>query len=177
MDIETAASYAEIIGLVTILGAAVYSWYQIREMKASRDSAAALVLSEHFQRPAWVGGVVELVYQPKGLDSLETFKEHHGERWPDLFAVMATWESMGALVHRGDLDFHLVYDLYSGLILSTHEVCEPLIQGERDKFDNTRFEWFTWLADRIREFNDSQHVPEAAYLEHRNWKPPVRKPN
>ena len=177
MDIETAASYAEIIGLVTILGAAVYSWYQIREMKASRDSAAALVLSEHFQRPAWVGGVVELVYQPKGLDSLEKFKEHHGERWPDLFAVMPTWESMGALVHRGDLDFHLVYDLYSGLILSTHEVCEPLIQGERDKFDNTRFEWFTWLADRIREFNDSQHVPEAAYLEHRNWKPPVRKPN
>jgi len=114
MDLDTAASYAEIIGLVTILGAAIYSWFQIREMKASRDSAAALILSEHFHRPDWVAGVVELVYQPKDIDSLEKFKEYHGERWPDLMAVMTTWESMGALVHRGDLDFHLVYDMYSG---------------------------------------------------------------
>ena len=173
MDLSTAASYAEIIGLVTILGAAIYSWFQIREMKAGRDSAAALILSEHFHRPDWVAGVVELVYQPKDIDSLEKFKEYHGERWPDLMAVMTTWESMGALVHRGDLDFHLVYDMYSGLILSTHENCQPLIQGERDRFDNTRFEWFTWLADRIKEFKDSQRAPVAAYLEHQDWKPPA----
>ena len=175
MDLETAASFAEIISLVTILGAAVYSWYQIREMKANRDSTAALVLSEHFHRPEWVAGVVELVYQPKDIDTLEKFKEYHGQRWPDLMAVMTTWESMGALVHRGDLDFHLVYDMYSGLILSTHEICQSLIEGERDRFDDTRLEWFTWLAGRIREFKDSQRAPEAAYLEHQDWNPPVRK--
>tara|TARA_B100001175_G_scaffold296784_1_gene285982 strand:- start:382 stop:867 length:486 start_codon:yes stop_codon:yes gene_type:complete len=152
MDLETAASFAEIISLVTILGAAVYSWYQIREMKANRDSTAALVLSEHFHRPEWVAGVVELVYQPKDIDTLEKFKEYHGQRWPDLMAVMTTWESMGALVHRGDLDFHLVYDMYSGLILSTHEICQSLIEGERDRFDNTRLEWFTWLAGCIQGF-------------------------
>ena len=177
MDVDTAAAYAEIFGLVTILGAAVYSWYQIREMKASRDSAAALMLSEHFHRPDWVAGVVEMVYQPKEIDSLEKFKEYHGERWPDLMAVMTTWESMGALVHRGDLDFHLVYGMYSGLIVSTHEVCLPLIEGERARFDNTRFEWFTWLAEQINKFNESQRVPDAAYLEHRDWAPPVRRKN
>jgi hypothetical protein len=66
--------------------------------------------------------------------------------------------------------------MYSGLILSTHENCQPLIQGERDRFDNTRFEWFTWLADRIKEFKDSQRAPVAAYLEHQDWKPPVHNP-
>ena len=44
MDVERAAAYAEIFGLVTILGAAIYSWYQIKEMKASRESQGALVL-------------------------------------------------------------------------------------------------------------------------------------
>jgi len=38
MDLDTAANYADIFGLLTILGAAVYSFYQIREMKASRES-------------------------------------------------------------------------------------------------------------------------------------------
>jgi len=174
MDLNTAAAYAEIFGLVTILGAAIYSWFQIREMKAGRDSAAALVLSEHFHRPDWVAGVVELVYQPPEVDSLEKFKEYHGDKWPDLMAVMTTWESMGALVHRGDLDFHLVYDMYSGLIVSTHDICQPLIQNERENFDNTRFEWFTWLAHRIEQFNETQRVPKAAYVEHTSWEPPSR---
>jgi len=29
VNLDTLASYAEIIGLITILGAAVYSWFQI----------------------------------------------------------------------------------------------------------------------------------------------------
>jgi len=37
MDLQTAASWAEILGLVTILGAAIYSWFQIRELRRSRD--------------------------------------------------------------------------------------------------------------------------------------------
>ena len=177
MDLETAASFAEIISLVTILGAAVYSWYQIREMKANRDSTAALVLSEHFHRPEWVAGVVELVYQPKDIDTLEKFKEYHGQRWPDLMAVMTTWESMGALVHRGDLDFHLVYDLYGGLIEFSHAKMLGWIEDERSLYGDTRLEWFTWLAEQIQQFNESQRVPKAAYVEHRNWKPPARKSN
>ncbi len=46
MDLDTAANYAEIIGLLTILGAAVYSWYQIKEMKASRESQGALFVGD-----------------------------------------------------------------------------------------------------------------------------------
>lgn len=38
MNVETLASYAETIQLITILGAALYSWFQIREMNESIDS-------------------------------------------------------------------------------------------------------------------------------------------
>ena len=37
MDLQTAAAWAEVFGLVTILGAAIYSFYQIRELRRSRD--------------------------------------------------------------------------------------------------------------------------------------------
>jgi len=38
MNVETLASYAETIQMITILGAALYSWFQIREMNESIDS-------------------------------------------------------------------------------------------------------------------------------------------
>ena len=174
MNLETLASYAEIVGLITILGAAVYSWFQIKEMKAHRLSAAAISLSEHFHRPGFVDAIVEMVYQPDSIDTIEKLKEYHGERWPEIITVMTTWESMGALVHRGDLDFHLVYDLYSGLIVATHNKCLPMISNEREKFAETRFEWFTWLADRITEFKESEDSLGAAHIEFANWQPPAR---
>ena len=49
MDLSTASQWAEVIGLVTILGAAIYSWYQINELKKSREAVASLSLAELFQ--------------------------------------------------------------------------------------------------------------------------------
>ena len=42
MDLSTASQWAEVIGLVTILGAAIYSWFQINELKKSREGVASL---------------------------------------------------------------------------------------------------------------------------------------
>jgi len=175
MDLSTAASWAEIIGLVTILGAAIYSWFQIQELKAARDSAAALSLSELMERPDFAAGLVQLTYQPDDIDGWEKFHAYHGDDWAKAFSIMTTWESLGALVHRGDLDFHLVYDLYSGLIVHHHNKCLQFIISERSLGGDTRFEWFTWLAERISEYETSSTPPKAAHLEYINWKPPTRR--
>lgn len=174
MDIDTAAAYAEIFGLVTILGAAVYSWYQIKEMKAGRESQGALALSEHLQNPNFIAAIIAMSSQPD-ITTTEEYREHHGEGWKDVVTLATTWETLGALVHRGDLDFHLVYDVYGGLIEFSHAKMLPWVENERGLYGDTRLEWFTWLAERIQEFNSSQRVPKAAYLEHQNWKPPTRK--
>ena len=176
MDVETAAAYAEIFGLVTILGAAVYSWYQIKEMKASRESQGALVLSQHLQNPDFIAAIIAMSSQPD-ITTTEEYKQHHGEDWKDVVTLATTWETLGALVHRGDLDFHLVYDVYGGLIEFSHEKMLPWVENERRLYGDTRLEWFTWLAEQIQQFNTTQRVPDAAYLEHRNWKPPARKSN
>lgn len=170
MDLETAASYAEIIGLITILGAAVYSWYQIKEMKASRESQGALALAEHLQKPDFIAGIIALSHQPD-IQSMAEFQQHHGESWKHVITVATTWESLGALVHRGDLDFHLVYDLYSGLVVFTHNKMLPMIKDERKLYGETRLEWFTWLAERIGEFDEKNIDIKPAHIEYKDWKP------
>tara|TARA_B100000902_G_scaffold23515_3_gene28320 strand:+ start:4709 stop:5242 length:534 start_codon:yes stop_codon:yes gene_type:complete len=171
MQIETAAAWAEILGLITILGAAIYSWFQIKELKKARQSAAALSLAELFQSPEFAGGLYIVSYQPENLNNLDEFKEYHGEKWQEAFAVMTTWESLGALVFRGDVKFKLVYDLFSGLIQHHHKLCLKLIDSDRKNGGDTRFEWFTWLAERLEEFDDGGAAPQAAHLEYKDWKP------
>ena len=171
MDLETAANYAEIVGLLTIIGAAVYSFYQIKEMKASRESQGALVLSAHLHRPEFIAAVVAMSSQPD-LGTLEEYKQHHGEAWKDVFTVAATWESLGALVHRGDLDFHLVYDLYGGLIVGTHHKMKSMAEEDRRLNGERRLEWFTWLAERIIEYDETRpNTFRAAHIDYKDWKP------
>ena len=45
---------------------------------------------------------------------------------------------------------------------------------EREKFTDTQFEWFTWLADRIRDFIESEESLGAAHIEFANWQSPAR---
>jgi hypothetical protein len=33
MNLESTPQWAEVIGLITILGAVIYSWFQIKELK------------------------------------------------------------------------------------------------------------------------------------------------
>ena len=175
MNLSSAAQWAEIIGLITIIGAAVYSWFQIKELKKVRQSTAALSLSELFQSPDFAAGLSLISYQTEDLRNFEDFKEFHGDKWPQAFSVMTTWESLGALVYRGDLQFNLVYDLFSGLIQYHHKICKNLILADRASGGDTRFEWFTWLAERLAEFDAGEESPQAAHIEYKDWKPPQIK--
>ena len=61
MNLDTAAAWAEVFGLVTILGAAIYSWYQIKELRRSRDSTTAMSLASNFQNEDFVVGLTAVI--------------------------------------------------------------------------------------------------------------------
>jgi uncharacterized protein HemX len=67
VDLATASQWAEVIGLVTILGAAFYSWIQIRELKKARKSAATISLANLFQSKDWSPGLMMIFNQPDDL--------------------------------------------------------------------------------------------------------------
>ena len=108
MNLDTAAAWAEVFGLVTILGAAIYSWFQIKELRRSRDSTTAMNLAANFQNEDFVVGLTAIMNMELDLSKFTpgdskgnfiTFREHFGEDWPKVMTVLTTWESVGVLIH------------------------------------------------------------------------------
>ncbi len=182
MNIENAAAWAEILGLVTILSAAIYSWFQIKELRRSRDSNTAMNLAANFQSPDFVVGLTSILnmdfdttkLSKDRTDDFQVLKDHFGEDWPKVMTVLTTWESIGVLIHRGDMDFHAFYDLFSGVIIQNYEAfsfyLEPIREDEEDK----DMEWFIWLVDRVIEYEKEGGGTPPAHLAFKDWKPPKR---
>ena len=184
MDLQVAAAWAEVFGVITILGAAIYSWYQIRELRRSRDSTTAMSLAANFQNEDFVVGIASIMSMKMeknifviGEDEKNymTLREHFGKDWPKVMTVLTTWESIGVLIHRGDMDFHAFYDLFSGVFQKTIDAFALHLDGIREDPMNKDLEWLIWLADRVTEYEVSGAGTRAAHVEFKDWKPPLRK--
>ena len=183
MDLNTAASYAEILGLVTILGAAIYSWFQIKELRRSRDSTTAMNLAANFQDEDFVYGLTVIMNMefdtqedqtPSGEMSIKDFQDKLGKDWPKVAKVLTTWESIGVLIHRGDVDFHAFYDLFSGVIIKSYNMFSFFFEPIRQDGNDKNMEWFLWLADRVIEFEKEGSGTPPAHIAFADWKPPKR---
>ncbi len=182
MELETAASWAEIIGLFTILGAAVYSWFQIKELRLSRNSTTAMNLAANFQSQEFVSGLTSIIntnFDIENLtgDKIEDFhklKEHFGDEWPNVATVLTTWEGIGVLIHRGDMDFHAFYDLFSGVFVQTYEAFSFYLEPIRESGSLKEMEWFIWLYDRVKEYENEGSGTPPAHLAFKDWKPKIR---
>ncbi len=182
MDLSTASQWAEILGLVTILGAAIYSWFQINELRRARDSTTAMNLASRFQSEDFVVGLTSILnmnFDPNDLDlddpdGFDTLKNHFGEDWPKVMTVLTTWESIGVLIHRGDMDFHAFYDLFSGVILKNYEAFSFYLEPIREDENNKDMEWFIWLVDRVLEYEREGSGTPPAHLAFKTWKPAKR---
>ena len=175
MDLSTASQWAEVIGLVTILGAAIYSWFQINELKKSREGVASLSLAELFQDTEFSHGGILIFRQPDDLKSIEEMEAFHGSDWPKVFTVLTTWESIGVLMHEGHLDWQIVHKLYSGSIIRSWEKTEKIIYTIREATGiESAFEWVQWIAERMIEFNE-QYNNEPAQFAYKDWRPTLRK--
>tara|TARA_B100000287_G_scaffold97696_1_gene89758 strand:- start:83 stop:634 length:552 start_codon:yes stop_codon:yes gene_type:complete len=183
MDLESASQWAEILGLITILGAAIYSWFQIKELRSSRDSTTAMNLASNFQSQDFVVGLTSILnmqfdpidYDPDDPNNFERLQNHFGENWPNVMTVLTTWESLGVLIHRGNMDFHAFYDLFSGVVVKNYEAFSFYLEPIREDPDNKDMEWFIWLVDRIKEYEKEGSGTPPAHIAFKDWKPPERK--
>jgi hypothetical protein len=89
--------------------------------------------------------------------------------------LLTTWESVGVLIHRGDMDFHVFYDLFSGVLLKTYDAFAFYLDPIRDDPTNKDLEWLIWLVDRVIEYEDSGSGTLAAWFEFKDWEPPLRR--
>ncbi len=169
VDLQTAANLAEVLGVIIVLVGSVFAIIQLMHLRQQRRDMAAIELARSFQSPEFGQALRLLLSLPPGLSG-EEFEEY-GEAFLDAaMLVSLTVESVGIMVHRGVVEFDMVWGLMGGLVLGAWERLEGWAialrreQG-RDKFD----EWFQWLADRMRECERLGEAP--AFQRFGDWRP------
>lgn len=167
-DLATWANVAEIVGGATVVGGVILALFQLHRYRTERRREALLTLMRAFQTYEWVRAGRVIGDLPDGV-SYEEMQERPEEDRNAVWFHMATWESLGVMVNRGEVPLDLVEDFYSGMIQVSWRKLERYVEESREALDReTYFEWFQWLAERIEE-REAATPPEPAHVAHADW--------
>jgi hypothetical protein len=170
MEFGTALQLIETVVIVVGAGLALVQLYAYQR---GREREVALELLHSYQTPEFSNGLVVLFQLPDGLSKRE-IDERLGNDIRYLVGLFMTLESLGVLVHRGDLSLEIVDDFFSGAIVVCWRKCRRYVEELRAEQDReTLSEWMQWLAERMQE-REGGRAPEPAYVTHRGWKPSRR---
>ena len=112
------ASFAEVVSAIAVvigLGFAVTELKRHRERK-SRESTLALV--QTFQTPEIAQALIAMVDLPEGLSKQE-LDDRLGSDTRLISLLMTTWESVGILLCRREIDIGMVEDFFGGPIVAS----------------------------------------------------------
>jgi hypothetical protein len=167
MGLDTTLS---LITTITVIAGVTFAVFEVLHMGARRRQNAAFALVQSYETTEFAKAIVKVATIPDGL-SRRQLEEHLKDDVDGVYLMMTTWESLGILVYRREIDIELVEDFFSGPIAVSWRKFRPLIEEMRTKLDReTYFEWFQWLAERIDE-RESSLPAIPAQIEHRAWKP------
>jgi hypothetical protein len=166
MDINT------ILGLISTFAIVIglfFAGYQVKIMNKQRSSESALQLLHSFQTPEFHEACVILIELPEGLTKKE-MEEQLGDKIKCIHILLGTFESLGILIFRHEIDIKLVEDFFSGVIILAGKKFKNYFQeirakGERD----TYYEWIQWMSEQV-EKRESKTPAIPAYREFRSWK-------
>jgi hypothetical protein len=166
MSIEVISQIVEAFAVVIGVGFAII---QVKQYKLNKRREAALVLLHSFQTPSFAKAL-NLVYKlPDGL-SKKQIEDQLGDEFHLVYALMTTWESLGILVYRGEIDLDMIDDFFSGPIIISWKKLRGHIIEERSLLGrDTIEEWFQWLMERLLE-RESKEPAIPAYVAHKKWK-------
>ena len=115
MDVNTLlgliSTFAIVVGLL-------FAGVQLRILNKQRTRESALQLLHSIQTPDFPEAVNILVDLPEGLSKKE-IEEHLGDKIKCVLAMLGTFESLGILIFRREIDINLVEDFFSGIIILT----------------------------------------------------------
>ena len=170
MNWEAISAVGEIVGAIAVVASLIYLAIQVRQSKASGEREAAFEMIRSFQTVEF-SKMLQLSFEvPSGLTRQE-LEERLGDDMPIFLSYMATWESLGIMVHRGQISLDLVCDFFSHSVLAAWEMSETYVVERRTQAGrDTPWEWFQWLADRVK-LAESSEKPVPAYIEYDDWRP------
>jgi len=167
MSAEVVFQAIEAIAVVVAVG---FAMVQVRQYRRDKQREAALEMLHSFQTPAFARALNIIYNMPEGL-SKEEIERFAGDEFHLVYAMTTTFESLGILVFRGEIDLQLIDDFFSGPIRISWRRLEGHVRGERAETGReTINEWFQWLNERLGEM-ESAEPPVPAHVAHRHWRP------
>ena len=164
----TLKMWLDIITTTFIVVAGILALIQLRLMHRQRARESALQMLHSFQTPDFLTAVNALFELPEGMSKNE-IEDRLGPRMTSLLVLFGTFESLGILVFRREVDIQLVEDFFSGiLILSNRKLRNYVEEMRRSGNRQTYYEWYQWLCERVEKREESKPAVPA-YIEYQGW--------
>ena len=145
MDFNTLLN---LISTFVIVAGGVFAVLQLRHLNKQRARESALQMLHSFQTPGFLNAVNIVFDLPEGLTKKE-IEKRLGAKMTCLLVMFGTFESLGILIYRRDIDIRLVEDFFSGIIvLSGRKLRNYLVEIRDVSNRQTYYEWFQWLYEQ-----------------------------
>lgn len=159
----------QIISTSAVILGIIFGVLNLRNFQKMRKREAAILMLNSFQTNEFIKGllyVLDVDHNPakEEIDNLPQ------DQYLAFYMLLGTWERLGILVFRREIDISMVEDAYSGPILLSWGKLENYVNEVRISWNReSAFEWFQWLAERVAE-RDKKLQPLPAYITYKNWK-------
>lgn len=167
-NLSTLANLAEILSVIIVIGGVFFAVMQIRQFRQQRRELAAIELFRFFGNPTFTRAYKTLLHLPDDLSSedLRTKKDLEDAA----MLVSSTMESIGVMTFQRIVPFVVVSNLIGSSVVIVWRKLENWIEALREELGNeSAFEWFQWLADRLEQFQTPDSPP--AFEQHKDWLP------
>ena len=167
MDLGT---FAELTSAGAVVIGLLFAVVQLRQFRRTQEREAGLAMLRSYQTRTLARALLIVFELPADLPKAE-LESRVGREIATLYSLMTTWESLGILVQRGQVDLAMVDDFFSGPIVLSWQKLQRYVEEQRGELQrDTIWEWFQWLAERMRE-RESSTPPVPAHIAHRHWVP------
>ena len=162
------AGWLDLVRTVCLVVGGVLALLQLRHNQRQRMRELALQMLRSFQTPDFLTAG-NLVYEmPEDLTKEEVEKRFKG-KVTCLLVMLGTFESLGVLVHRRDIDIRLVEDFFGGILIMAGRKLRLYIEDMRRLSGrDTYYEWVTWLCDQVKR-REAERPALPAHIEFRDW--------
>ena len=159
----------EAVSAVALVAGVLFAAYQLVELRRQHKRDAVLGLVRSFQSGDFTAALGRVNSLPDGAN-LKTIGRVLGPDGRDeVFLVGLTWESLGVLAFRREIDMQTIDDFFSGAITISWRKLRVFVEEDRKSLQReTVWEWFQWLAERMAE-RESRQAPIPAQIAHRDW--------
>ncbi len=146
----------------------VYGGVQVAQFRDEQRRQSNMELARSFMTPDFHRAMSLVLSAPApGAGGANAFA---ADEMPNILNMLQAFETVGVLVHQGEMDIAIVNELMGSEITAAWRRMAPTLIAFREaRNDPHSAQWFQWLAERLVEYR--ARTPAPAYEAYREWQP------